>query len=299
MNPFGVMYDHMVERRHLWTLPVGGMAAQKNQHFVSWCRAARVNAGDHEGNHSAFVIPAGNGAGGFLAIIDSLEIAARNLANITVTPGGSGKVIIDINISGLGGGAALTMLKCNLFLRDAPALPDVDKIYSQCTQKLLKGWASVPQPQPLHATLLLGAAAPVVPVVAPMPAAAPELNGIPNETIQQTMRIAALQTYSKRDPVYVAAEAAAVLACAKATHEAITTSSLGAEMLRPQIPQTAAVAGPPAAVTPDIVLQAAMVTAAGAYVGGAFGGATQPNINTAIGQVAAGSSSSSTDSSSC
>lgn len=139
-------------------------------------------------------------------------------------------------------------------------------------------------PPPLHATLLLGAALPVAPLVAPMPVAAPELNGIPNETIQQTMRIAALQTYSKRDPVYVAAEAAAVLACAKASYEAITTSPLGAEMLRPQIPQTAAVAGPPAAVTSDIVLQAAMAAAAGA----AFGGATAANINTAIGQGAAG-----------
>ncbi len=286
INPFGVMYDHIVERRHLWTLPAGGAAAQHNQHFVSWCRAARVNAGDYEGTHSAFAIPVGNGAAGFLAIINSLELAARNLANITVTPGGSGKVIVDVNISGLVGGAALTMLKCNLFLRDAPALPDVDKIYSQCTQNMLKGWVSVPQPPVLNATLLLGAAAPVAPAVVAAPAIAPELNGIPDITIRETMRIAALQKYSKRDPVYVAAEAAAVLACAKASHEAIITSPLGAEMLRPQIPQTAAVAGP--AVTSDIVLQTAVVTGAGVYAGPAFGGATVADINTAIGQGAAG-----------
>jgi hypothetical protein len=291
-NPFAFLYNHMVERRHLWMINGAGVAAD-NQRFTAWCRAARINCTGRPDIHSAFVIPVAAATTGFLNIINSISQAATNLANISLARNANNaNITIDINLNGgVGGGAAVTMMRSNLNFEEAPPLPDVDNIYRIGTATILNG-APWQLPTPAAGALMppAGVVAPAGVAVPPAVAGALTQAGVQRQLATRAMRNAAMISVpSRRDPIYVEAEAAVVYDHAVSSLAAL---GAGAPILAQEVAGIPAGApalfappapagGAPAPIPLNIMLQAVAAIVAGGIPVAGIGGYTNVQLTTA------------------
>jgi len=82
-NPIGPLYEHMRDIRHLWSLPPGAGPAVLDTHYLSWCRAARVNTDQQIfPRHSSFTLTVAGAAADFTTILAAIATAVQNPANI-------------------------------------------------------------------------------------------------------------------------------------------------------------------------------------------------------------------------